>query len=767
MQVCFLLQHKIDIEWEVKQRSWTTLHRAAANGHIQTALAILRHWVDELNNKVADLINHSSEQSNSKVADISHSSATTGTTPLMAAAQSGFAAMTHLLLHQGADASTARLTRNGETTVMATAAAGQDSTLKVLLRDKEGLATINKTGGEGCPFPSALWAAVQNGHEVAARVLIDAKASLDVATPNGDTLLVLATSQGHIELIMALLNAGANGGRTKALEIARKNRNDKIEKLILAADPLDAMEKTIILRRASTKRESELTKHLIELLPDNIEATVEALLAEKFKKQFSGQLVPPRPTPNELQQQHVDSNGFTFLGKTPCGSVTGSRDGGVLLQQGPFRGIWMRVGCFQHTPWHRLWMTLRTYVVNFAVRESCVALRDAIERSHQESLRQSMQKYADKDDTISKLGFVEAVEALNIDLQPQPVRTLAICALFDEEFERQDRERQEQGGQLSTSRLVNRRTSLDVSLAQRQHETQRHRDRLEQDDARIHVEGLKWKNGTPSALYIGISMNAMQAIDITWLDEYGFRFHHYRPPGHGASNAAEAKPTDGTGEMVYFCWPGVGGSDGADNKVPGYATTIEGATGVCLTPDGSRMLCVWERGGWSTPGGAVNPGECKLEALQREVREEVGATVDLSRGATMVGGYSKGRARDNTINDSFAAFVVFLKDTTVSVDRNEISECTFLDWRWILQLWRDKGRPDSDDLVQLDELGRELGMPGRNLVRSNLLQWLDVYEQGKGLGCKVKEKDQNGKIATTVKFIQPQGPVQASRVARF
>jgi ADP-ribose pyrophosphatase YjhB (NUDIX family) len=61
--------------------------------------------------------------------------------------------------------------------------------------------------------------------------------------------------------------------------------------------------------------------------------------------------------------------------------------------------------------------------------------------------------------------------------------------------------------------------------------------------------------------------------------------------------------------------------------VPNYATAIEGATGLCFSPDGARILLVWERGSWSTPGGAVNAGESKIDALARELYEEVGVEV--------------------------------------------------------------------------------------------------------------------------------------------
>ena len=67
----------------------------------------------------------------------------------------------------------------------------------------------------------------------------------------------------------------------------------------------------------------------------------------------------------------------------------------------------------------------------------------------------------------------------------------------------------------------------------------------------------------PGAVYVVVSLRAMQSIDFSWLFTQGFRFHHYRDPGHGdtapPAPAAEGAPASahlGTAEFVYYCWPG-------------------------------------------------------------------------------------------------------------------------------------------------------------------------------------------------------------------
>ena len=45
------------------------------------------------------------------------------------------------------------------------------------------------------------------------------------------------------------------------------------------------------------------------------------------------------------------------------------------------------------------------------------------------------------------------------------------------------------------------------------------------------------------AIYVCVSLRAMQAIDFGYLVEKGFKFHHYRAPGHGDTPRAEPRYT--------------------------------------------------------------------------------------------------------------------------------------------------------------------------------------------------------------------------------
>ena len=134
--------------------------------------------------------------------------------------------------------------------------------------------------------------------------------------------------------------------------------------------------------------------------------------------------------------------------------------------------------------------------------------------------------------------------------------------------------------------------------------------------------GITDKKYVPAAVYVIVSLRAMQAIDFGWLVNKGFAFHHYRAPGHGCTPLPEPSTdsnAEGTAEFVYYCWPGAPEEDMVPHdampiegatltltltgtatltrpQVPHYATAIEGATGLCFSPDGTGVLLVWERG---------------------------------------------------------------------------------------------------------------------------------------------------------------------------
>lgn len=261
----------------------------------------------------------------------------------------------------------------------------------------------------------------------------------------------------------------------------------------------------------------------------------------------------------------------------------------------------------------------------------------------------------------------------------------------------------------------------------------------------------KGKGGTPTgkaAVFVAIAVSCLQrgaAVDVEWLAAQGFAFHHAVP--------------DNT-ELVYVC-------DQA-GMTPAYATSIEGATGVVFSPDEEKILSVWERGGWNTPGGAVDPGEMKIEALAREIREEVrrpaaaartrrarrsqtlrsppapaatpqvGITnLDPAFAPVYLGGWQKGKARDDSVNDNFSAFAVRAITEDFAIDHKEIGVAMWLPWRELLAAWRDAGRPADGKITPLDGCkGLPDGKPGVSVF---MLQLLDNYEAGRGMGCTVKE----------------------------
>jgi len=472
------------------------------------------------------------------------------------------------------------------------------------------------------------------------------------------TPLMIATIFGHVDVVQVLLFAKANpdlvspdahapqsgttsGGAKSAIELAAMNGSEVLVKLLVAhgAKALararevaeqhghthlkihrqDSREQRTVQRQAVLQRSSSYkTDPFFDAA--KLKETTESLTWDR-KKAFPGQLVPPRPSLAEVHE-----------GATPLGKVVAHR--GVILQRGPFNGIFVRVGCIPRHPWIDLWLTLR--------------------------------------------------ELVNYYLQTER----ANLAAREEEMARGDTD----------------------------------------------------KKYIPCAVYVVVSLRSMQAIDFSWLVNQGFHFHHYRAPGHGdtppADPAAPLAHDEATAEFVYYCWPGTPETD----MVPNYATAIEGATGLCFSPDGAKVLLVWERGSWSTPGGAVNAGESKIDALARELREEVGVEVDFGTPPQFLAGWSESRARDNLVNDSFCAFAVRLKSLDYSTDKKEIFEAVWFDAAELLAAWGKVGKP-LEKKVEMD-MGRG---PERGAFAGNMLKWLDTYSSGHGHVIKYKESMQGDK----------------------
>ena len=682
-----LLEAGISIDHEIEEDYWTSLHRAAANGHESTVRELL-HQVQERDTAKHDkLINHKNPK---------------GITPLIAAANSNHAVIVGLLLEKGADP--ARTLETGANALYEAAKLGQVASLRLLLKNHDASASevLNKTAKEKDGVQqTALMAACRAGHADAVRALLktaNINTHIREKVDEGDDALTIAVRQGD-EMLVRMLLAHADfeikeepkAGETypELLERLEKvkviatvetspqtARAERVE-----SDPTGRLRrrgsKTLspsesIIKQLQSKLDQLTERHMKRnttlvngdsfhgkrsfgpSIADEIEnderlteEKIEEMVGQlKFAKQYSGQLVPPRPTRSELE------NNATATGRL-------HEYNGVVHQRGPFNGIYLRAGCVFHVTQNKIWHTLRRYV--------------------EHHLKVQGEK-------VRKLEAMTAAERVKAD--------------------------------------------------------------------------------KPCGVYVVVSQWCTQGIDFTWLAKHGFQFHHYREPaadlltsGNG-SNGGEGGGvrSDMTAEFVYYCWPTHekdpyhphSGTGGVEDKVAAWASSIEGATGVLLSPDETKVLLVWERGSWNTPGGAVNKGECKYQALIRECGEELGVEVDLTFDAVYLGGWQQGRARDNEINDNFTVLCMRLKTEDFFVDGIEIARAGFIEFKPLLAAWRAENKPKKFAWAAPD--GRAKTPNGTEEISNKLLGWLDTYESGRGLKCRVTTQDQAGIDASKIVF---------------
>ena len=164
----------------------------------------------------------------------------TGETPLMTCAYTGNVEAVRLLLAQAADVS-ARDTERKQTALMWAAAQkhpevvqalvdqGADVHVRSAKRDNYTPKIINKSTGALYDFYSknvyhpkekggftALMLAGQAGALDSARILLEAGADINAATPDDGSALVLASSNGHKKVALFLLDKGADPNATDA-----------------------------------------------------------------------------------------------------------------------------------------------------------------------------------------------------------------------------------------------------------------------------------------------------------------------------------------------------------------------------------------------------------------------------------------------------------------------------------------------------------------------------------------------------------------------
>ncbi len=140
-----------------------------------------------------------------------------GETVLMTAARTGDQETVRLLLERGADPN-AREALRGQTALMWAAARNNVAVVHVLAEVGADISarTDNPSSARGRTFASApttgftpLLFAVRGGHIDAARVLLDAGASVDDAVSDGQSALVLAAANANWEMAAYLLDRGA------------------------------------------------------------------------------------------------------------------------------------------------------------------------------------------------------------------------------------------------------------------------------------------------------------------------------------------------------------------------------------------------------------------------------------------------------------------------------------------------------------------------------------------------------------------------------
>lgn len=125
-----------------------------------------------------------------------------GIPPLALACTNASAAMTKLLLDAGADAN-AKL-KGGETMLMLASRSGNVEVVKSLLaRDARTEAT------ERLGQTALMWAAAE-GHTAVVRALIDAGADKNLTLPSGFNAFLFAVRGGHLETVRYLLSTGAD-----------------------------------------------------------------------------------------------------------------------------------------------------------------------------------------------------------------------------------------------------------------------------------------------------------------------------------------------------------------------------------------------------------------------------------------------------------------------------------------------------------------------------------------------------------------------------
>jgi 8-oxo-dGTP pyrophosphatase MutT (NUDIX family) len=157
--------------------------------------------------------------------------------------------------------------------------------------------------------------------------------------------------------------------------------------------------------------------------------------------------------------------------------------------------------------------------------------------------------------------------------------------------------------------------------------------------------------------------NVMVGRWIGVLKEQRYRFHHHH------EQAVVLGFDSPFGVLVYCKW-----LKKSESLIPAFATAIEGAGMLVLSPDETQVLLIKDPrfSFFGRIGGAVDMGEGTLEAAMREAHEEVGVQVDESFRAHLALHYNIARSREGRVNEHFDLFIGRAKTLEFKIDTREV-----------------------------------------------------------------------------------------------
>ena len=233
-----------------------------------------------------------------------------------------------------------------------------------------------------------------------------------------------------------------------------------------------------------------------------------------------------------------------------------------------------------------------------------------------------------------------------------------------------------------------------------------------------------------AAAYVGVPECLVEPRLMALLKERGFRYHHYHDEGGGGGGAAGE--SGASGEHIYYRWLG----DPHHDRVPSYASSIEGVGALILSPDEADVLLVHEWGMWKLVTGAIDVGESAMETVRRESTEEVGTALDPEFRPVCVGGWHLAQARDRRVNDNFRTFVVRAASRDFNADATEVAGARWFPLKELLAIYEGAGEPKPWEAfhVPAPAAGAFAALPDEERrVHSFTCAFLSTYLAGKGL----------------------------------